>query len=99
MAQVQGAASVDRLRDEIQGVRYREATQTFCRLVTEEKRPLKQVIKEAIGAAAPYVQVPAHLMRLPTGELRGVNYDHTILGWRGAIQLMGELEGARGVLP
>jgi hypothetical protein len=94
-----GTASVDRLRDEIQGVRYREATDTFCRLVTEEHRPLKTMIREAIAAAAPYVQVPSHLMRLPNGEMRGVNYDHTILGWRGAISLMGEMEGTRAILP
>ena len=99
MDMVQGAATVDRLRDEIQGVRYREATTTFCRLVTEEHRPLKDTIKAAIAAAAPYVQVPSHLMRLPTGELRGVNYDHTVLGWRGAISLMNEIGGQRGILP
>jgi len=99
MAQVQGAATVDRLREEIQGVRYREATTTFCRLVTEEARPLKHMIKAAIASAAPYVQVPSHMMRLPNGEMRGVNYDHTILGWRGAISLMGELGGTRGILP
>ena len=99
MVLMQLAATVDRLRDEIQGVRYREATTTFCRLMTEENRPLKAMIKEAIAAAAPYVQVPSHMMRLPTGEMRGVNYDHTILGWRGAISLMGELGGSRGILP
>ena len=99
MAQVSGLATVERLRDEIQEVRYREATQTFCRLVTEENRPLKSAIKEAISAAAPFVQVPSHMMRLPNGEMRGVNYDHTILGWRGAIWLMNELEGKRSVLP
>jgi hypothetical protein len=99
MRQDQGAATVDRLRDEIQGVRYREATTTFCRLVTDQQLSLKAAIKAAIASAAPYVQVPAHLMRLPSGELRGVNYDHTILGWRGAIYLMGELGGRRGILP
>jgi hypothetical protein len=99
MGLVQGAATVDRLREEIQGVRYREATTTFCRLVTEEDRPLKAMIKAAIASAAPYVQVPSHLMQLPNGEMRGVNYDHTILGWRGAISLMGELGGSRGILP
>jgi hypothetical protein len=93
------AATFDRLKDEIQGVRYRDATRTFCRLVTEERNSLQSAIHASIAAAAPYVQVPAHLMRLPTGELRGVNYDHTILGWRGAIYLMNELEGSRGILP
>ncbi|MGE4049393.1 MAG: hypothetical protein AB7F35_31450, partial [Acetobacteraceae bacterium] len=99
MALVQGTATVDRLREEVASVRYREATTTFCRLVSEEKRPLKSMIKEAIGAAAPFVQVPSHMMRLPTGEMRGVNYDHTILGWRGAISLMRELGDQRGILP
>ena len=99
MDMVQGAATIDRLHDEIQEVRYREATTTFCRLVTEENRPLKDMIREAIAGAAPYVQVPSHLMRLPNGELRGVNYDHTILGWRGAIALNKEMGGSRGILP
>ncbi|MGE3267236.1 MAG: hypothetical protein AB7P40_00720 [Chloroflexota bacterium] len=99
MVALHGPATVEQLREEIQGVRYREATTTFCRLVTEEGQPIKSAIKEAIASAAPYVQVPAHIMRLPTGEMRGVNYDHTILGWRGAISLMREFEGARGILP
>ncbi len=99
MAQTRGKATIDRLHDEIRGVKYRDATDTFCRLVTEAKNPLKYMIKEAIAAAAPYVQVPSHLMRLPTGEMRGVNYDHTILGWRGAISLMDELKAERAVLP
>jgi len=99
MAQPQTMATVDRLRDEIQGVRYHEATTTFCRLIAEQGRPLKDMIRQAIAAAAPYVQVPSHMMRLPTGEMRGVNYDHTILGWRGAIALMRELGGRRGFLP
>ncbi|HET7882704.1 MAG TPA: hypothetical protein VFL55_17605 [Acetobacteraceae bacterium] len=94
-----GVATVARLHDEIREVRYREATTTFCRLVSEQARPLRAMIKEAIAAAAPYVQVPSHMMRLPSGEMRGVNYDHTILGWRGAISLMNELGGTRGILP
>jgi hypothetical protein len=99
MVLVQTAPTIGRLQDEIQGVRYREATTTFCRLVSEGNQPLKAMIKEAIAAAASYVQVPSHMMRLPTGEMRGVNYDHTILGWRGAISLMGENGGTRGILP
>jgi len=99
MDMINGTATIDRLREEIQEVRYREATETFCRLVTEENRSLKDTIKAAIASAAPYVQVPSHLMPLPNGEMRGVNYDHTILGWRGAISLMGELGGSRGILP
>ena len=99
MATTQGSATLDRLQDEIVNVQYREATDTFCRMMAEGNKPLKYMVKEAISAAAPFVQVPSHLMQLPTGELRGVNYDHTILGWRGAISLMGELGGKRGLLP
>jgi hypothetical protein len=55
MAMAPGTATVERLHEEIRDVRYREATTTFCRLVTEERRPLRSMIKEAIAAAAPYV--------------------------------------------
>ena len=65
---MQGAATIDRLRDEIQGVRYREATTTFCRLVTQEALSLKDTIKKAIASTAPYVQVSSYLMQLPSGE-------------------------------
>jgi hypothetical protein len=74
MGLIQGAATVDRPPKEIKEVRYRDATSTFCRLMTEQDRPLKDMIKAAIASAAPYVQVPSHLMQLPNGELRGVNY-------------------------
>ena len=66
MVALEGTATIERLRDEIQGVRYREATTTFCRLVTQEGQPIKRVIKEAIASAAPYVQFPSHIMRLPS---------------------------------
>jgi hypothetical protein len=99
MALTRGTATVERLREEIQGVCYREATATFCHLIAERDHRLKDMINQAIAAAAPFVQVPSHMMRLPTGEMRGVNYDHTILGWRGAIALMHELGGRRGLLP
>jgi hypothetical protein len=39
-------------------------------------------------------------MRQPNGDMRGVNYDHTILGWRGAIALLPRMRNARqAVLP
>ena len=59
----------------------------ICRLIVEGDRPLRDVVHTAIGAAAPFVQVPSHLMPQPNGEMRGVNYDHTILGWRGVFWL------------
>ena len=49
MALARGIATVGRLHEEIQAVRYREATTTFCRLVTEEQKPLKSMIQEAIA--------------------------------------------------
>jgi hypothetical protein len=35
-------------------------------------------------------------MRQPSGEMRGVNYDHTILGWRGALALPPRMSDKRG---
>src|SRR5205085_7715353 len=91
---------LERLSDEIKQAQYREAAETFCRLVAEEARPVPEVVRTAIGAAAPFVQVPSHLMRQPTGDIRGVNYDHTILGWRGALALIPRMNDARrSVLP
>lgn len=94
------SVSVEQLTEEIQQAQYREAADTFCRLVAQEDQPLREVVHTAIGAAAPFVQVPSHLMRQPNGDLRGVNYDHTILGWRGAIALLNRLgDNRRAALP
>ncbi|HVZ10716.1 hypothetical protein [Rhodopila sp.] len=92
MDMAQGAATVERLCEKIQEVRSREATTTFCRLITEESRPQQSMIREAIAVTVPFV-------RVLNGELRGVNHDHTILGCRGAIAIMGKLGGTRGILP
>ena len=36
-----------------------------------------------MDVAAPYLNVPAHAMLKNDGEMRGINYDHVILGmWR-----------------
>jgi len=94
------ALSLDQLTEEITHAQYREAADTFCGLVAEGDQPLQNVVHAAIGAAAPFVQVPSHMMQQPGGELRGVNYDHTILGWRGALALMPRMHDARrAVLP
>src|ERR1700687_1708979 len=93
-----GTLSLERLEEEINQAQYRQAAESFCRLVAEEQRPLQQVVHTAIGAAAPFVQVPSHMMRQPNGEMRGVNYDHTILGWRGAIALAPHLPKRRALL-
>ncbi len=94
-----GAVSVERLREEIGGAQYREAADTFCRLIVEDGQSLKTVVHTAVSAAAPFVQVPSHLMKKADGEMRGVNYDHTILGWRGAIKLTPHLSERRSLLP
>jgi hypothetical protein len=89
----------ERLQEEIANAQYREATDTFCRLVTEDGRALPEMVRTAVAAAAPFVQVPSHMMRQPNGEMRGVNYDHTVLGWRGALKLTAHLSGKRSLLP
>ena len=95
-----GTVSLERLDEEIKHAQYREAAESFCRLVAEENRPLGEVVHTAVGAAAPFVQVPSHLMAQPGGDLRGVNYDHTILGWRGAIALLPRMQDEpKAVLP
>ena len=99
MKQANGTLSIERLEEEIKTAQYREAAETFCRLVAEEGQPLPRVVHTAISAAAPFVQVPSHLMKQPNGEMRGVNYDHTILGWRGALALLPRMSERRAVLP
>src|SRR5262245_1733361 len=93
-----GAPSVERLKEEIAVAEYREATDTFCRLIVDDGLPLREMVHSAVSAAAPFVQVPSHLMKKPDGETRGVNYDHTILGWRGALRLTPHLSRERSLL-
>lgn len=94
-----GTATIERMKEEISGAQYREAADTFCRLITEGEQPLRQAVHAAVAAAAPFVQVPSHLMKKADGEMRGVNYDHTILGWRGALKLTPHLSKERALLP
>ena len=90
---------LDQMDDEVKAADYRRAAETFCRLVVEDQEPLRNTIHRAVGAAAPFVQVPSHAVKKPTGELHYVNYDHTILGWRGAVRLMSHLSKERAMLP
>jgi hypothetical protein len=92
------SSSLERLAEEVQNVQYRDAAESYCRLLAEKELAPKQVMRAAIAAAAPYVQVPSHVMRQPNGDMRGVNYDHSILGWRGAIALAPHLPGRRPLL-
>src|SRR6266567_3932313 len=99
MSMAAGTVSLERLEEEVQNVQYRDAAESYCRLLAEQERSPKEVMKAAIGAAAPYVQVPSHVMSQPNGDMRGVNYDHSILGWRGAIALTPHLPKRRALLP
>ena len=94
-----GNLLLEQMQDEVKAADYRKAAETFCRVLREDEHPLKASIHVAIGAAAPYVQVPSHAVKRPTGELHYVNYDHTILGWRGAVRLMPHLSKERAMLP
>src|SRR5918999_800685 len=94
-----GAVTVERFRDEITAAQYREAANTFCRLIPQGGEPLRNVVHTAVSSAAPFVQVPSHMMKKPDGEMRGVNYDHTVLGWRGALRLSPFLPKEKALLP
>jgi len=94
-----GAVTIERFKDEITAAQYREAADTFCRLITQEGEPLRNTVRTAVSAAAPFVQVPSHMMQKPDGEMRGVNYDHTVLGWRGALRLSPFLPKEKALLP
>lgn len=92
------AVSLDALREHIVTANYPAAANTFCELLKEGGR-LHDLVGTAIDAAAPFVQAPSHLMPKPDGTWRGVNYDHTVLGWRASMRLMPALGGARQFLP
>jgi hypothetical protein len=94
-----GSVTVERFREEITGAQYREAADTFCRLIIDGGEPLQKVVHTAVSAAAPFVQVPSHMMKKADGEMRGVNYDHTVLGWRGALRLASYLPKEKSLLP
>ncbi|MFN8557730.1 MAG: hypothetical protein U0531_10415 [Dehalococcoidia bacterium] len=91
-------ASIEALREHIVTANYTQAADAFCQLM-KDGRPLRQVVAAALDATAPYVQAPSHVMPLPNGSWRGVNYDHTILGWRASLRLMPHLAEPAGLLP
>ena len=92
------AVSYDALREHIITANYPQAADTFCELIKEGHR-LPDVMGAAIDATAPYVQAPSHIMPRPDGTWRGVNYDHTVLGWRASFRLMPHLPQPAGLLP
>ena len=63
---------------------YRQSGRDFLELVREGAEPTPLGL-DAFRAAAPFLNVPAHIMLKPDGDQRTVNYDHVILGmWRTA---------------
>ncbi len=92
------AFSLPALREHITAADYRSAADTFCALIKEGYR-LPVLVQEAIEAAAPYVQAPGHVMPRPDGTWRGVNYDHTILGWRASWRMAAALPERAAMLP
>jgi hypothetical protein len=76
----------------------RGTADAFCRLVVEGHR-LPDLAVAGLGAAAPYLNVPSHAMVKSDGELRGVNYDHTVMGVRGSLAMAGALPPDLRLLP
>lgn len=73
---------LSRMAAHILEAQHERATQDFCQLLREGAAPL-ELEREALHTASPFLNIPAHVMVKPDGELRSVNYDHTILGvWR-----------------
>lgn len=77
--------------------KHRDATAAFCGLL-QEGEDLRAVMQTAIDASAPYLNVPAHV-RSKDGEPTLVNYDHTLLAWRGSLRLMRYLPESEKLLP
>ena len=86
------------LRECVVNADYPQATAQFLRLLREGARP-EALMAEAIGVTAPYVQAPSHIIVRPDGQTRGVNYDHTILAWRGSDRLSRALPKQPALLP
>ncbi|HUX85803.1 MAG TPA: hypothetical protein VMW65_02275 [Chloroflexota bacterium] len=89
---------VQEMTENIVATDTRGTTDAFCRLVIEGKR-LPELIVAGLGAAAPYLNVPAHTMIRPDGDLKGVNYDHTVMGVRGSLAMMSALPNKLQLLP
>ncbi len=92
------AVSVEALREHIVTANYPAAADAFCGLLKDGAR-LTALVGTALDATAPFVQAPSHIMPKPDGTWRGVNYDHTVLGWRASLKLMPHLPEPANLLP
>jgi hypothetical protein len=86
------------LREYVVNADYPHATEQFLSLLKEGYQP-ERLVGTAISVTAPFVQAPSHIMVKPDGSTRGVNYDHTILAWRGSHRLGNALPKATKLLP
>lgn len=70
------------LSSNILQAKHRDATDQFCGMLVDGSKPT-DAMTFVMDVAAPYLNVPAHAMLKNDGEMRGINYDHVILGmWR-----------------
>jgi len=92
------SVSLEAMREHIVTANYPAAADTFCALLTDGT-PLATLVRATIDTTAPFVQAPAHMMPKADGTMRGVNYDHTVLGWRASLKMMPALPGAAALLP
>ncbi len=77
---------------------YRRAATQFTDMYLAGE-PVTAMMRTTVDTVAPHVQAPSHLMQLPDGRMRGVNFDHTILGWRASMKLAERLGEQAGLLP
>lgn len=87
----------EQMADDVLRARHKHATEAFCGLLAQGET-LPSVVQSAIDASAPYLNVPAHI-RSKNGEPALVNYDHTVLAWRGSLRLMRYLPPGEDLLP
>ena len=70
------------MTEHMRETRHEAATADFCQLLKDGADP-RSLGHDALAAASPFLNVPAHTMVTKTGEVRPVNYDHTLLAfWR-----------------
>src|SRR5438105_8379837 len=86
-----------KLEDRILGRDQKGASDVYYDLV-RERRPLKEIIAEAVRIHAPYTQVPYH-ERIDDGYVNFVNNDHCLLSARATLNLTKMVPGAAAGLP
>ena len=70
------------LAEHILEARHEQVARDFCELLRDGVAPI-ELEHLGLQTASPFLNVPAHIMVKADGELRSVNYDHTIMGvWR-----------------